>query len=275
MSTVRNAVKAVPILKRSVDRLLRTSAFCGFDPELCAKNLTSLPLFIRDAISYYRKHPPQAFRILPQNCYPILHERTQLAGTLDGVYFHQDLWAARRIFHRRPEQHIDIGSRMDGFIAHLLAFMPVTVIDIRRIQSQVSGLTFIQDDATNLRHFEEDSVDSISSLHAAEHFGLGRYSDSVDPNACFRFIENLQRVLRPTGRLYFSVPIGRERLEFNAHRVFAISTIMKRFAKLSLLSFSFVNDAGRLHEDCEPKEEQGTEYGCGLFEFTKTRLDKT
>jgi SAM-dependent methyltransferase len=272
---IRRNIKAHPTLKRSADWLLSICSFCGFDPLRCARNLAGIPIYIRDAVSYSRRRPRHAFRILLRNCYPILNERTQSAGTLEGAYFHQDLWAARRIFHRRPEEHVDIGSRTDGFIAHLLAFMPVTVIDIRTMQSKVQGLTFIQDDATYLRHFENDSVDSISSLHAAEHFGLGRYSDPVDPDACFRFIDNLQRVLRPGGRLYFSVPIGRERLEFNAHRVFATSTILEQFAQLSLLSFSFVDDAGRLHEDCEPREDQSSECGCGLFEFTKARRDDT
>jgi hypothetical protein len=188
---------------------------------------------------------------------------------MDGAYFHQDLWAARKIFQRNPEEHFDIGSRFDGFIAHLLTFRPVTVIDIRPALSNLDGLTFIQDDATELSNFADDSVESMSSLHAGEHFGLGRYSDTVDPAATFKFMHHIQRVLQPGGRLYFSVPVGRERVAFNAHRVFAASTIMEEFGSLSLVSFSLVDDAGRLHEDVKPSMAEASEYGCGLFEFTK------
>jgi hypothetical protein len=63
--------------------------------------------------------------------------------------------------------------------------------------------------------------------------------------------------------------VGRERVEFNAHRVFAGSTIVEAFAGLRLISFSLVNDAGDLHENVLPGSETGVEYGCGLFEFTK------
>jgi len=201
--------------------------------------------------------------------FPILDERSQAAGIVGGHYFHQDLWAARKIYQRRPRQHIDIGSRIDGFVAHLLPFMPVTLIDLRAMQSTIKGLDFIQDDATELRNFSNNSVSSISSLHAAEHFGLGRYSDPIDPDACFQFMASLQRVVAAEGRLYFSVPIGRERVDFNAHRVFDPATILSAFPELTLESFSFVDDEGALHEDQDPKRLPRLEYGCGLFEFSK------
>jgi hypothetical protein len=117
---------------------------------------------------------------------------------------------------------------------------------------------------------KNNSIESVSSLHVAEHFGLGRYSDPIDPNACFRFMSALERVLSPHGTLYFSVPIGRERVEFNAHRVFAPKTILDRFSRLQLVSFSFVGDDGKLYEDWSPLDLPISEMACGLFEFTKS-----
>ena len=201
--------------------------------------------------------------------FPILTDGGEGAGVVGGHYFYQDLWAARKIFERMPGRHIDVGSRIDGFIAHLLVFMPVTVVDIRPLESPVTGLTFLQDDATELSEIPNGSVDSLSSLHVAEHFGLGRYSDPIDPAACFKFMTALERVLAPGGRLYFSVPIGRERVEFNAHRVFAPQTILDSFPGLRVLSFSVVRDDGRLHEDTDPAAVANSEFACGLFEFTK------
>jgi hypothetical protein len=192
------------------------------------------------------------------------------AGQASGHYFHQDLWAARKIFEQHPTTHLDIGSRIDGFVAHLLSFMSVTVVDIRKLDSTVKGLTFLQDDATELRRIADNSISSISSLHAAEHFGLGRYSDPVDPNACFTFMRSLQRVLSSGGKLYFSVPVGRERVEFNANRVFAPKTILDSFPLLHLVSFSLVADDGQLYENVDPLDIPPSDLACGLFEFTKT-----
>jgi hypothetical protein len=249
--------------------LQRQSYFTGFQPHILLKSLQGVPAFLRSMQQYQKRNGVPSFQATFRDIFPILTDRRASAGFAGGHYFHQDLWAARKIFQRGPGEHFDIGSRIDGFIAHLLVFMPVTIVDIRPLESEISGLTFLQDDATELARIESNSVGSISSLHVAEHFGLGRYSDPIDPDACFRFMDALERVLRPQGRLYFSVPVGRQRVEFNAHRVFAPTTILDRFSKLQLVSFSFVGDDGKLYEDRDPVDFPTSELACGLFEFTK------
>lgn len=241
----------------------------GFSPSVLLTTVKGIPQFLGDSFKYQRLNRSTSFRISIRDLFPILTDRGDTAGVAEGHYFHQDLWAARKIFGRSPGRHIDIGSRVDGFVAHLLVFMPVTIIDIRQLDSNVSGLSFIRDDATQLAQLPSDSVESLSSLHAAEHFGLGRYSDPVDPSACFEFMSALQRVLAPGGNLYFSVPVGRERVEFNAHRVFSPQTIIGSFPQLQLASFSYVGDDGRLYEDTDTAAAERCDYGCGLFQFIK------
>jgi hypothetical protein len=247
----------------------RVTFLVGFSPRTLLKTLKGIPQFVRDLRHYQRLNNGSSFRVSLRYLFPILTDREESAGMAPGHYFHQDLWAARKIFEQAPKQHVDIGSRVDGFVAHLLVFMPVTIIDIRQLESGVQGLSFIRDDATDLSTIASDSVKSISSLHAAEHFGLGRYSDPIDPSACFKFMNALQRVLAHGGRLYFSVPVGRERVEFNAHRVFAPKTIVDSFPQLQLLSFSYVADDGNLYEDADVASAAKCDYGCGLFQFTK------
>ena len=249
--------------------LKKQSQVTGFHPRVLFRSLKGLPAFLRDLNKYRRMNNYPTFKFRLADAFPILSDKIESAGSAEGHYFHQDLWAAKKIFARRPVSHMDIGSRVDGFVAHLLVFMPVTVVDIRPMESTLSGLTFLRDDATELGQLETDSVDSISSLHAAEHFGLGRYSDPVDPQACFTFMRAMRRVLAPGGRLYFSVPVGRERVEFNAHRVFSPKTVLDTFSGLELVSFSFVGDDGCLYEDVNPLQLPESDLACGLFEFTK------
>ncbi len=241
----------------------------GFSPSILLRTVKGIPCFLTDLRKYRSLNRTGSFPISIRHLFPILTDREDTAGVAEGHYFHQDLWAARKIFAQAPARHIDIGSRVDGFVAHLLVFMPVTIIDIRQLDSNIPGLSFIRDDATQLAQLPSNSVESLSSLHAAEHFGLGRYSDPVDPTACFKFMDALQRVLAPGGSLYFSVPVGRERVEFNAHRVFAPKTILDSFPQLQLLSFSYVGDDGRLYEDTDIAAAGQLDYGCGLFQFTK------
>ncbi|MCU1322062.1 MAG: hypothetical protein JWM43_1711 [Acidobacteriaceae bacterium] len=247
----------------------KQSYFTGFQPRVLLRSLKAMPAYLRTLRRYRAMNDLPSFQFSLRDAFPILTDMDAGAGIAEGHYFHQDLWAARKIFERRPERHLDIGSRTDGFIAHLLVFMPVAVVDIRPLESDIRGLTFLQDDAAELANLTSGSIASLSSLHVAEHFGLGRYTDPIDPHAYFKFMSSLQRVLAPDGRLYFSVPVGRERVEFNAHRVFAPQTILERFSELKLVSFSFVADDGSLHENCDPLSMPQSEMACGLFEFTR------
>lgn len=118
--------------------------------------------------------------------------------------------------------------------------------------------------------FVDNSIPSLSSLNAAEHFGLGRYGDKIDPDGHVTFMKSLQRVLAPGGRLYFSVPTSDyERVEFNAHRVLSPATVTKAFDRLRLLSFSCIRDDGYLEEDIDLSVAANQQCGCGLFEFMK------
>jgi hypothetical protein len=164
---------------------------------------------------------------------------------------------------------LDIGSSISGFVAHILAFMPVTLIDIRPLQAKIKGLHHIQDDATHLKGLAGNSVDSISCLHAVEHFGLGRYGDPIDPEGSFKAMRAMARVLAPGGRLYLSLPIGRERVEFNSQRVVSPRTVMDTMHDLKLVSFSAVDDAGDFRADQDWSRYADSRYACGMFEFTK------
>lgn len=186
------------------------------------------------------------------------------------------MWAARKIFQRRPPEHFDIGSRVDGFIAHVLPFMPVTMIDIRPLAQKVEGLRFIQADATNLEGIADKSLISLSALCSPEHFGLGRYGDPVDPEACFAAFESMQRVLSPGGHLYISVPVGdRSGIAFNAHRIFRPEIVCEALNELRLEDFSVINGndyAEHLSLDDFHAMRTGINYGgnvVGLFEFVR------
>lgn len=227
---------------------------------------------MQDIERYNERNHYENFVINRERLFPVIKERFETAGTV-GNYFWQDLWAARLIYERMPREHYDIGSRLDGFIAHILAFgVPVKMIDIRPFPVEVEGLTTIVDDATALDEFEDDSIESLSALCSLEHFGLGRYGDPIDPEACFKCFNNIQKRMKPGGNLYISVPIGKERLEFNAHRVFYPQTIIDSFDKMKLVEFSCTAD-GYIERDVDihkyDEDDHHGDYRYGLFYFIK------
>ncbi|RUS98508.1 hypothetical protein DSM106972_081370 [Dulcicalothrix desertica PCC 7102] len=243
----------------------------GTDLRVFVKNIIGLAPYIRDWINYNRQVAlanPFRAKLSGFLSHYTLADRYENAGVAKGEYFHQDLWFARKIFADNPEQHWDIGSRIDGFIAHLLVFRSVKVIDIRSINSQVSGLCFQQGDITSLS-LADNSIKSISCLHTIEHIGLGRYGDPIDPLGHLKGIKELQRILAPGGKLYFSAPIGKERVEFNAHRIFDPSTIIDKFSDLNLIDFAAINKQGDLVEPAKWQDFRDVDYACGLFVFEK------
>ena len=249
-------------------RLVSMAAMAGVNPYLLLATARNMPRFVRECRAYQRLQDDD-FPLSAKELQPIFIDYGDQAGVARGHYFHQDLWAARAIVARRPSRHVDVGSRIDGFVAHLLTVMPVVVIDIRPLESEVEGLTFQQGDATHLTGIASGSVESLSSLHAVEHIGLGRYGDTVDPEGWRKAISEFRRILAPGGVLYFSVPVGRQRVCFNAHRIFHPRTIVEACAPLRLTGFSAVGDDERFHPDVPPESVASAEHACGLFTFTK------
>lgn len=220
-----------------------------------------------------KNHP----QFLIKSLYPILHERHETSGQMSGHYFHQDLLIARKIYQRNPSKHLDIGSRTDGFVAHVAVFRPIEVLDIRPQPSQVPNIITRQADLMQLPSDLMDYCDSVSSLHAIEHFGLGRYGDPIDAEGYLKAIKNITYILQQDGIFYFSVPIGEQRIEFNAHRVFSIAYVLSIFQKnYELLQFSFVDDEGKLQENINLTPELienncFCHFGCGIFEWKKIK----
>lgn len=185
----------------------------------------------------------------------------------DAHYFYQGAWLARKLAHRKPAQHVDIGSSVLT-VSVLSAFVNTTFVDYRPLKVSLPGLTSIAGNILDLP-FDDDSVPSLSCLHVIEHIGLGRYGDPIDPEGSIKAADELQRIVSSGGKLFLSLPVGRERICFNAHRVHAPETVVKMFSKLKLIDFSYVNDSGELLESQPVGAASQLEYGCGLFYFEK------
>ena len=81
--------------------------------------------------------------------------------------------------------------------------------------------------------------------------------------------------MKKGGKFYFSVPIGEQRIEFNAHRVFSLAYLLKLIDKRYVIdSFAYINDGEDFIADATLEEQSinnnfGCHYGCGIFELTK------
>ncbi len=206
--------------------------------------------------------------------WPILDDFGESAGSAKGHYFHQDLLVASLIFKNKPQRHIDVGSRVDGFVAHVAAFRQIEVIDVRTLHNTGhENIVFREADMMNPDSVPAEITDSVSCLHALEHFGLGRYGDPVDINGNKKGFENLLRMLVPGGYLYVSFPIGlQNEVHFNAHRVFHPHDVLTwtGTGAISLVRFDYVDDAGDLHQFVDLLNANiRVHHGCGIYTFRK------
>jgi SAM-dependent methyltransferase len=186
----------------------------------------------------------------------------------DSHYFYQDAWAAGHVAALAPDRHIDVGSRVDyvGFLA--AAVCAVTFVDIRRLEADLERLGSVAGSVLEMP-FATESVTSLSCLHVAEHIGLGRYGDPLDPLGTRKAAAELARVLAPGGALLFSLPVGAPRVCFNAHRIHAPGDVREMFADLELTEFSGVDDQGVFRRHRALDELAGSVYACGMFRLVK------
>jgi len=184
---------------------------------------------------------------------------------LDATYFFQDTWAASKIFKLKPERHVDVGSSAMT-MGILSQFVPVTMIDIRPIELEIDGLSFQKGSILALP-FDDEVVETISSLCVVEHIGLGRYGDSIDPFGSEKAIVELKRVLKIGGVILFSVPVDSEnKIYFNAHRAFTRDYILELFSDFKILDEKYHYGTSMYDE-----YDNNKGFGTGLFMLKKEK----
>jgi predicted SAM-dependent methyltransferase len=210
---------------------------------------------------------PNAELLEYDDAYPCVYDRTSLTP-FDVHYFYQDIWAFKHIKELSPAFHLDIGSLV-SYVVFITAVTKVVFVDIRPLH--VNNLDKFDSISGNILDlpFEDNSIPSLSCLHVAEHIGLGRYGDPLDPLGTKKAAKELVRILTPAGNLYFSVPVGKPRVCFNAHRIHSPQQILNYFSDLHLVEFSGIDDKGIFKQGIKPDELAESDYACGLFHFTK------
>lgn len=247
----------------TIKRLIQQLIIIPFRKGTLLSSLKRTPAFLMD---YVRYRSLSGISAELGDIQPQLMDATSVTD-FDPQYFHQSAWCAGKIAASKTTKHVDIASQIN-LIAPLTGFVEVEFIDYRPLQVDLRNLTSRAGTILALP-FDDRSVRSLSCLHVIEHIGLGRYGDPLDPNGSKNACKELQRILAVGGDLYLTTPVGRERVEFNAHRVHVPETIIGFFNELSLVDFASVDDSGKFTEHAVAGSCAGFHYGLGLFHFRR------
>lgn len=124
----------------------------------------------------------------------------------------------------------------------------VTMVEYQRVTSSHPFLTTMTVEEFEQEDYQYDGAISISSV---EHSGLGRYGDPLDPDGDLKSMEFLHKKLKKGALLFLSVPIGKDQILWNIHRVYG----RERFPLL-IKGFKIIDTVGLIDSDYDVDENE-------------------
>ena len=150
----------------------------------------------------------------------------------DWIYIYQDKKAFEVLVYLRNSSNqelkiLDVGSKF--YAALFFSAIGETRYLEPRIEDIFGGewpffrqlnMGFIKGEAQDIP-VSDKSFNAVTCLHAMEHFGLGRYGDTIDYYGDQKGLREFNRVLDDSGHLILSVPVNENaRIDFNEQRVY-------------------------------------------------------
>lgn len=114
-----------------------------------------------------------------------------------------------------------------------------STIEYNKLETDYPNISFITVDEFKTNPTTFDCAFSISSF---EHDGLGRYGDPINPDGDLEAMTNMKSIIKPGGLLYLVVPVGKDSIAWNAHRIYGKKRLPCLFHGWELIdSFGFHN----------------------------------
>ena len=96
-------------------------------------NIIFIFKYVKDLIIFYSK----GGKVDMLN--PIIGEHKDESGSFDKQYFYQDLIVEQVIYKHNPSKHVDIGSRIDGFVSNVASYreIEILILDLTLLMYQI------------------------------------------------------------------------------------------------------------------------------------------
>ena len=122
------------MIKRIVGRVVHLARVNGIDLPRLISSVKKIPRYAFEYRAfcrmYYKNRKDKSGSKI--ELLPILGDYEELSGDMSSEYFLADLYVAKKIFRLSKELSLlDVGSRLDGLVAHVAVFRDLDVLDIR------------------------------------------------------------------------------------------------------------------------------------------------
>lgn len=175
---------------------------------------------------------------------PVVYQKATVDAYIDRARQHQNFYYKKTdaCLYRALKQYPIVGQRVaimgsvdPWYESVCLAYrgQPVT-IEYNTITSNDPRLTFLTVAEHDAHPQQFDAAFSISSF---EHDGLGRYGDPLNPNGDVETMAKMKTVVRPSGLLFLALPVGRDALVWNAHRIYGSRRLPWLLAGWKIIDF--------------------------------------
>jgi hypothetical protein len=95
--------------------------------------------------------------------------------------------------------------------------------------------------------------DVIISFSSIEHSGLGRYGDPLNPRGDIETMNEIYKALVSNGLCFLGIPVGKDSLVWNAHRVYGVKRlplVLDKFKEIEWIA----HDKNVIYSNIDPKE---------------------
>eukprot|EP00470_Lotharella_oceanica_P001219 CAMPEP_0170167626 /NCGR_PEP_ID=MMETSP0040_2-20121228/983_1 /TAXON_ID=641309 /ORGANISM="Lotharella oceanica, Strain CCMP622" /LENGTH=248 /DNA_ID=CAMNT_0010405715 /DNA_START=231 /DNA_END=974 /DNA_ORIENTATION=+ len=130
-----------------------------------------------------------------------------------------DMYDALDRFSVEGYRILVVGSETPWVEAILIGYgnaKHVTTVDFKPLPSNDYVETVLVDELDE----SFPLYDAVVTFSSIEHDGLGRYGDPMHPFADIERMQGIRSLVRSDGLIFLAVPIGRDSLVWNAHRIY-------------------------------------------------------
>ncbi len=193
---------------------------------------------------------------------PRIYEKEQINSFIEKIknkeifyYRNTDKWLYQALekYPIENKKVVIMGSNVPLYESFCLHYGgECTTIEYNKIISKHPSLKIMTPDEYDKNPTRFDVGFSISSF---EHSGLGRYGDTLNPNGDLDAMKKMKSILKPGGILFLAVPVGKDKVVWNAHRVYGkirLPLLLKGWEVLDYFGYDEKlldkNNWGKIHQ---------------------------